>query len=103
MAPSYIKDILGGTIDKPIVVIWDGQKPEVIETLRRRDPEIGPALSIVAEDIVPNDIEIPEPLSDFIFFCHERCIHRCTTEFLCRQHWSCLSGGLLGGSGSSDQ
>lgn len=63
MTPSYIKDILGGTIDKPIVVIWDGQKPEVIETLRR-DPEIGPAL-IVAEDIVPKDIEIPQPLSDF--------------------------------------
>ena len=67
MAPSYIKDIMGGTIDRPIVFIGDGQNEEIIKNLKN-DPDIGPAL-IIPQDIVPDDVEIlwwTQPWSDMM-------------------------------------
>lgn len=62
MTPSYIKAIMGGNIDRPIVLIGDGQNKDVIKNLKK-DADIGPAL-IVAEDIVPDGVQIPQPTSD---------------------------------------
>ena len=42
--------------------LWDGQKKDVVQNLKN-DIDIGPAL-IVAEDIAPTDVEIPQPMSD---------------------------------------
>eukprot|EP00535_Pseudo-nitzschia_heimii_P008209 CAMPEP_0197187784 /NCGR_PEP_ID=MMETSP1423-20130617/16563_1 /TAXON_ID=476441 /ORGANISM="Pseudo-nitzschia heimii, Strain UNC1101" /LENGTH=413 /DNA_ID=CAMNT_0042639447 /DNA_START=30 /DNA_END=1271 /DNA_ORIENTATION=+ len=67
MTPHYIKDIMGGTIDRPIVLIGDGQNQEVIQKLRH-DADIGPAL-IVPEDIIPDDVEVfwwTQPWSDMM-------------------------------------
>ena len=67
MTPSYIKSIMGGTIDKPIVIIGDGQKKEIIEKLAL-DPDIGPAL-IIPQEILPENVEIAgstQPWSDMM-------------------------------------
>ena len=65
MTPSYIKNIMGGVIDRPIVLIGDGQNKEVIENLKR-DIDIGPAL-IIPQNIISDDIkslEPPQPWND---------------------------------------
>jgi len=62
MTPSYIKTLLGGKIDKPIVLIGDGQNKDVVQNLKN-DADIGPAL-IVAEEIAPAGVKIPQPTSD---------------------------------------
>mmetsp|Transcript_20906 Transcript_20906/g.39084 ORF Transcript_20906/g.39084 Transcript_20906/m.39084 type:complete len:237 (+) Transcript_20906:2-712(+) len=49
MSPEYIKEILGDTIDHPIVLIGDGQNEEVLRRLRS-DKVIGPHL-IVPEEL----------------------------------------------------
>ena len=65
MTPSYIKDIMGGIIDRPIVLIGDGQKQEIIDNLKN-DIDIGPAL-IIPQDIVPNSVGIlSQPWSDMM-------------------------------------
>ncbi len=66
MRPSYVKEIIGTTIDKPIVFIWDGQNQDVLDSLKN-DSEIGPALIVCEEDlVVPKGVDIPQPLSDFM-------------------------------------
>jgi len=66
MTPSYIKAIMGDTIDKPIVFIGDGQKKEVLEKLKK-DPDIGPALIVPEEDIVlPDGVKVSQPFSDMM-------------------------------------
>jgi len=67
MTPSYIKDIMGGTVDKPIVLIGDGQNKEVIDKLKN-DTDIGPAL-IIPGDIIPDGVEVSprtQPWSDMM-------------------------------------
>lgn len=67
MTPSYIKEIMGGSIDRPIVLIGDGENKEVIEKLKR-DPDIGPAL-IIPNDVVPDNVEVlwwTQPWSDMM-------------------------------------
>ena len=65
MTPSYIKAILGNTLgDRPIVLIGDGQKKEVVENLKN-DADIGPHLIVAEEIATRNDsVEIPQPWSD---------------------------------------
>jgi len=60
MTPSYIKQIMGGSIDKPIVFIGDGQNQKVLKNLKA-DKEIGPALVVP-----PNGPEVPQPWSDMM-------------------------------------
>ena len=67
MTPSYIKNIMGGTIDRPIVLIGDGQNKEVVQNLKN-DADIRPAL-IIPEDIVPDGVEVSwwtQPWSDMM-------------------------------------
>jgi len=64
MTPSYIKNIMGGTVDRPIVLISDGQNQEVIQNLKD-DADIGPAL-IIPGDIAPEGIDFPQPWSDMM-------------------------------------
>eukprot|EP00536_Pseudo-nitzschia_multiseries_P009264 jgi/Psemu1/288342/fgenesh1_pg.254_\ len=69
MTPSYIKDIMGGSIDRPIVFIGDGQKEEVLRNLKN-DPDIGPALIVPEEDVVLTDgadfRSLPQPWNDMM-------------------------------------
>jgi len=69
MTPSYIKDIMGGIIDRPIVFIGDGQNEEVLKNLKK-DPDIGPALIVPEEDVVlPDGMDfksLPQPLNDMM-------------------------------------
>jgi len=65
MSPSYVKRVMGGTVDRPVVFIGDGQNRTVLENLRN-DPDIGPAL-IVADDLVAAyGIEVNQPWSDMV-------------------------------------
>ena len=61
MSPAYIKGILRplGKIDKPLVVIGDGQNPSALEALQN-DPELGSSVHVVPTEVsnVENDMLI---------------------------------------------